>query len=453
MVDLRKAVAARITKAPPAQVWTPVDFLDLGSRAAVDKVLQRLVQQGQLRRIDRGLYDAPRANRLTGQPAVADYRRIIDAIGRRDQLRMLVDGMTAANDLGLTTAVPARVVIHTDARRRAIRLDNLVIEFKHTAPSKLYWAGRPAMRIVQALHWLKDTLPSDRDRIMSQLAALLAHDQHGRRLRSDLRSGLAVLPGWMHALVRDLLSAHNGAAFSPVARASVASRKRTGPSKNPDKNPARQVTSSPASRLRQRGAPREPTRASPDVVVLGGPNGAGKSTAAPRLLRGPLRVDEFVNADTLAQGLSAFRPQDVAVEAGRITLQRLSALEAQRKSFAFESTLASQGLARRLDRLKQSGYRVHILYLWLPTVELALARVAARVRTGGHDVPAEAVRRRFERGRHNFFTLYRTLADAWRLYDATPLEGPKLIAAGGSGELTRVRNRKAWRVAAEGFES
>lgn len=187
--------------------------------------------------------------------------------------------------------------------------------------------------------------------------------------------------------------------------------------------------------------------------MLGGPNGAGKSTAAPRLLRGPLRVDEFVNADTLALGLSAFRPQDVAVEAGRITLQRLSVLEAQRRSFAFESTLASQGLARRLDRLKQSGYRVHILYLWLPTVELALARVAARVRTGGHDVPAEAVRRRFERGRHNFFTLYRTLADAWRLYDATPLKGPKLIAARGSGELTRVRNRKAWRMAAEGFES
>jgi predicted transcriptional regulator of viral defense system len=115
----------------------------------IDKVLQRLVQQGQLRRIDRGLYDVPRVNRLTRQPAVADYRRIIDAIGRRDQVRMLVDGMTAANDLGLTTAVPARVVIHTDARRRTIRLDNSVIEFKQTAPSKLYWAGRPAMRIVQ----------------------------------------------------------------------------------------------------------------------------------------------------------------------------------------------------------------------------------------------------------------------------------------------------------------
>jgi hypothetical protein len=167
-------------------VSTPVDFLDLGSRAAVDKVLQRLVAAGQLRRIDRGLYDTPRLNSLTKQPAVADYREIIDALGRRDQLRMLVDGMTVANDLGLTTAVPARAVIHTDTRRRTIHLDNLTIEFKQTAPSKLYWSGRPAMRIVQALQWLKDTLPADRDRITAQLSALLADRRHGRALRDDL---------------------------------------------------------------------------------------------------------------------------------------------------------------------------------------------------------------------------------------------------------------------------
>src|SRR5688572_25162244 len=149
----------------------------------------------------------------------------------------------------------------------------------------------------------------------------------------------------------------------------------------------------------------------PGVVVLGGPNGAGKSTAAPRLLRGSLRVEEFVNADTLAQGLSAFRPQDVALEAGRITLARLDSLESQRKSFAFESTLASHALVRRLRRLKKRGYSVHVVYLWLPTVDLALARVAERVRTGGHDVPAETVRRRFDRERRNFFTLYRPLAE------------------------------------------
>ena len=190
----------------------------------------------------------------------------------------------------------------------------------------------------------------------------------------------------------------------------------------------------------------------PGVVVLGGPNGAGKSTAAPRLLRGSLKVEEFVNADTLAQGLSLFRPQDVAMDAGRITLARLDALESQGKSFAFEATFASQGLARRLARLKGRGYLVHIVYLWLPDVELALARVAERVRAGGHDVPADAVRRRFDRGRVNFFTIYRPLADAWRLYDATPITGPTLVATGGAGLPTHLRRREIWKLAAQGFE-
>ena len=219
MPDLRSAVVQRVQDGPPAQVWTPVDFLDLGSRAAVDKVLQRLVTTGQLRRIDRGLYTTPRLNRLTNQPSGADYRQVIDALARRDQLRMLVDGMTAANDLGFTTAVPARVVIHTDTRRRAIHLDNLTIAFKQTAPSKLYWSGRPAMRIVQALQWLKDTLPADRDRILAHLSTLLADGRHGRDLRNDLRAGRATLPAWMQDLVRDLLG-------PPAARTPPADRGR-----------------------------------------------------------------------------------------------------------------------------------------------------------------------------------------------------------------------------------
>ena len=205
MADLKQLIADRIAAGSQAQVWTPVDFLDLGSRDAVDKALQRLVSGGQLRRIDRGLYDTPRINRLTKRPAVADYRQIVDALARRDQVRMLIDGLTAANDLGLTTAVPSKVVIHTDARRRAIQLDNPTIEFKRTAPSKLYWAGRPAMRIVQALHWLKDTLPTDRDRILARLSSILADPRYGKELRDDLRTGLPTLPAWMQDLVRGLL--------------------------------------------------------------------------------------------------------------------------------------------------------------------------------------------------------------------------------------------------------
>ncbi len=128
----------------------------------------------------------------------------MDAIARRDQLRLLVDGMTAANDLGLTDAVPARVTIHTDARRRAVKLDNLVIEFKQTAPSRLYWAGRPAMRVVQALHWLKDTLATDRQRILSKLSKLLAEPVHGDAMRKDLLEGFSTLPTWMQSLIREL---------------------------------------------------------------------------------------------------------------------------------------------------------------------------------------------------------------------------------------------------------
>jgi len=188
--------------------------------------------------------------------------------------------------------------------------------------------------------------------------------------------------------------------------------------------------------------------ASPAVVVLGGPNGAGKSTAAPRLLRGALKVDEFVNADTLAQGLSAFRPEDVAVEAGRLTLRRLDALEAERRSFAFESTLASHGLATRLARLRAGGYTVHIVYLWLPSVELALARVAERVRVGGHDVPEASVRRRFRRGRENFFMRYRVLADKWYMYDASTVDGPRLVAEGQSNGGVTVHDRSSWHAGA-----
>ena len=119
---------------------------------------------------------------------------------------MRVDGLTAANDLGLTTAVPAHVVIHTDSRRRTIHLDNLAIEFKQTAPSKLYWAGRPAMRIVQALRWLKDTLPTDRERIMVRLSVILSDRRHGKAFRDDLRAGIGTLPAWMQTIACEPLT-------------------------------------------------------------------------------------------------------------------------------------------------------------------------------------------------------------------------------------------------------
>ena len=123
--DQSAALKAKIQNqragATPFAVWTPRDFLAFGARDAVDKVLQRMVHAGELRRIARGLYDRPSINSLTRQAMATDPRSVIDAVARRDQIRVLVDGMTAANDLGLTTAVPAKIIVHVDARRKLRR--------------------------------------------------------------------------------------------------------------------------------------------------------------------------------------------------------------------------------------------------------------------------------------------------------------------------------------------
>ncbi len=203
-LDLKRKILDRVG-AQPGAVWTPVDFLDLGARAAVDKALQRLATDGDLQRLDRGLYHRPSLNSLTKRSAPPQTRAIIDAIARRDQARLVVDGMTAANDLGLTTAVPAKVTVLTDARLRPIQLGAQQIHFKQAAPSRLYWAGRPAMRLVQALHWLHDVLPSDRDAILGRLRNLIVHDAQGAVIAQDLRAGLAAMPIWMQSIVRALL--------------------------------------------------------------------------------------------------------------------------------------------------------------------------------------------------------------------------------------------------------
>jgi len=201
---LRDKILYRIEAKKPFAVWTSRDFIVLASRKLVDKTLQQLARSGELRRIGRGLYDKPGFDSLTNQPTSPDYREVIKAVSRRDKARMLIDGLTAAKDLGFTNSVPARVVVHTDARLFPIRVGNLVIKFKKTSASRLYWAGRPAMRVVQALHWLKDLLPDDR--ITKQLRAVLRDPTHGAAIREDLSVGLPILPSWMQQLVRELLS-------------------------------------------------------------------------------------------------------------------------------------------------------------------------------------------------------------------------------------------------------
>jgi predicted ABC-type ATPase len=167
----------------------------------------------------------------------------------------------------------------------------------------------------------------------------------------------------------------------------------------------------------------------PSVVIIAGPNGAGKSTIAPLILRGPLRVREFVNADDIARGLSPFNIEGAAVAAGRIMLARVRDLAKQRASFAFETTLASRTFAPWLKELKEDGYAFHLVYLWLPSAEFAVSRVASRASQGGHSIPSDTIRRRYHGGVRNFFHLYRPIATTWAVFDSS--YGRRLLIAEG----------------------
>ncbi len=178
----------------------------------------------------------------------------------------------------------------------------------------------------------------------------------------------------------------------------------------------------------------------PHVIILAGPNGAGKSTAAPLLLRDTFAVDEFVNADAIAQGLSAFAPERVALEAGKIMLKRLRELAHRRSNFAFETTLASRSFAPWLKALRETGYQVHLLFLALPDAQSALERVARRVKFGGHGIPDDTIRRRFEAGLRNLFQLYIPVVTSWRILDNSLPSHPMDIAEGSAYNKTVVTN-------------
>jgi len=194
------------------------------------------------------------------------------------------------------------------------------------------------------------------------------------------------------------------------------------------------------------------TSGAPDLIALAGPNGAGKSTAGPDLLKDTLGITEFVNADLIAQGLSPFAPERAAVAAGRIMLERLRALARQRSTFAFETTLSGLAYVRWIAGLIDSGYNFHVIYLWLPSPEHAIGRVADRVRRGGHHVPDEVVRRRYHAGLRNFLRLYRTMAATWRLYDNAVGGSPRLVARGGFASATKILDEPTWQLVMRGVE-
>lgn len=185
----------------------------------------------------------------------------------------------------------------------------------------------------------------------------------------------------------------------------------------------------------------------PHVVIIAGPNGAGKSTLAPRLLMQEFGVYTFVNADIVAQGLAAFDPASAAVQAGRVMHRWIGELRAARVDFAFETTLAGRSLRRQVAELREAGFVIHLVYLWLPSADAAVERVRGRVRVGGHEVPEADVRRRYDRGLRNFLQTYRPMASDWLVYDATKGISRKLpppIAVGSGEVVQQVFDREAW---------
>lgn len=159
----------------------------------------------------------------------------------------------------------------------------------------------------------------------------------------------------------------------------------------------------------------------PNLYMICGANGSGKTTAALQILPNFLEVFEYVNGDEIAAGLSPFNPESVAIQAGRLMLERLESLVNNQVDFAFETTLATRSYARFLRDCKNKGYQINLIYFWLQSPELALARVRRRVESGGHNIPEDIIRRRYQRGRKNLINLYLPLCNRWIVYDNSSL--------------------------------
>ena len=192
-------ILKRIRNRPPGWVCTPADFKGLGSPNAVDQALGRLARTGKLRRIGHGLYDAPRWSPILKGPAPVDLDVAIAALARRDGARIIPDGSVAANQLGLTNAVPARPRYLTDGTPRTLRISGHTVRLRHASPRKMRWSDKPAGPVVQALQWLGPDAASD-----PGVALALQ-----RRLPDGVKRNLARerqhLPGWMVSIARRIV--------------------------------------------------------------------------------------------------------------------------------------------------------------------------------------------------------------------------------------------------------
>jgi len=172
----------------------------------------------------------------------------------------------------------------------------------------------------------------------------------------------------------------------------------------------------------------------PNLYIIAGPNGAGKTTFARKFLPQYVECLEFVNADFIASGLSPFAPERAAIHAGRLMLEQIHSLTERGLDFGFETTLSGKTYVKLLQEMKRRGYFIHIFFLWIADVELALERIKLRVRNGGHHIPEAIVRRRFGRSLPNFLRFYKPLADSWTIFDNSS-DVPKMIAFEESGRL------------------
>lgn len=166
----------------------------------------------------------------------------------------------------------------------------------------------------------------------------------------------------------------------------------------------------------------------PDLYIIAGCNGAGKTTASMTVLPEVLSCEEFVNADEIAKGLSPFHPEEMAIEAGRLMLKRIETLLKEHKSFSIETTLATRSYKSLVEKAKERGYRVTLLFFWLPTPEMAERRVAMRVASGGHNIPKEVIHRRYWLGLQNLFDIFAPIVDYWSLYDNSLQQVPIVLA-------------------------
>ncbi len=171
-----------------------------------------------------------------------------------------------------------------------------------------------------------------------------------------------------------------------------------------------------------------------NLYIISGCNGAGKTTASYSVLPKLLDCKQFVNADEIAKGLSPFCPESVAIQAGKLMLLRIEELLTADETFSIETTLATRSYSELVKRAQEKGYKVTLLYFWLNSPELAVERVARRVREGGHNIPKDVIYRRYEKGLKNLFDIFIPIVDSWMIVD-NGVEPREIIAKGTKAEM------------------